>query len=75
MSEMPSMRRWYKCLFRMCDYYQLYLGLIGPRLTHDEYHKAMQKALEHIADCPHCTAIPLEPCEVYAEWQQVWKLE
>lgn len=76
MSELPSMRSWYKCLFRMCDYYGLYLKLVVPaRLTHDEYHKAMQDTLEHMVDCPRCKADPRERCETYAEWQRVWKAE
>ncbi len=73
MSKLLPMRRWYKCIFRMCDYYRLYLGLIGPRLTHDEYHKAMQDTLEHMVDCPLCGAEPRQPCEIYAEWEKVWK--
>ncbi len=70
-SELPPMRRWYKCIFRTCDYYKLYLGLIGPRLTHNEYHKAAQNALDHLVGCPVCEA--KQPCETFAEWQNIWK--
>ncbi len=70
------MRRWHKCLFRRCDYYGLYLKLIVPgRLTHDEYHEAMQDAVEHIVDGPEFSALPRQPCETYDEWQKVWKTE
>jgi hypothetical protein len=74
MGELPPIRRWYKCICRVCDYYRLYVKLIVPRrLTHDEYHKAMQDALEHMVDCPRCGADPRQPCQTYAQWEKVWK--
>ena len=75
MSAPPLTLRWFKCKFRACDYYRVYVKLIEPRLTHDEYHKAWQDAIGHIVVCPRCGADPREPCETYDRWQKVWKTD
>jgi hypothetical protein len=74
MSHVKSCRLWFRCLFKRCEYYEIYLKLVVPgRLTHIEYHRVAQRALAHASKCPHSEA--KEPCETCDEWKQIWTLD
>jgi hypothetical protein len=71
MSHVKSFRLWVSCLFKKCEYYEVYLKLIGPgRITHREYHRVAERAEGHLPDCPYREA--KETCKTCDEWEQIW---
>lgn len=61
-----TIRSWWSCARKTCDYYQVYQAYGPAELTHRGYHAAEQLAVEHFVGCPRrCGAVCAE-CEAWA---------
>lgn len=62
-----SVREWWECRTKRCDYYNDYLAYGPAELTHEGYHAAMRKAEAHFK---RCTYNGPNLCPMCSRWER-----